>query len=127
MCGCIGLEIISLGFIVLCVCACQCQCHQDIMRCSKSLNCYNFCLDGRILLILCFSGSLKYGLSNFVKKFNINFQPIFSKKTVDYKWVKLLKLSYFKIFELNTSSCRVFCGLSENQKISANGQIKQKL
>ncbi len=41
----------------------------------------------------------------------------FWPKTVGYKWVKLSKSACFKFFELNTSSYKVFNGLSENHKI----------
>ncbi len=51
----------------------------------------------------------------------------FLKKTVDYKWVKLSKSGRFKNFELNTSSYRVFYGLSEKNKIIGIEQIKLKL
>ncbi len=44
-----------------------------------------------------------------------------------YKWVKLPKSDRFNIFELNTSSYRVFYGLSENHKIIEIEQIKLKL
>ncbi len=44
-----------------------------------------------------------------------------------YKWVILSKLSRFELFELNTSSYRVFDGLSENQKIIEIEQTKLKL
>ncbi len=47
--------------------------------------------------------------------------------TMDCKWVKLSKIRPVKIFELNTSSYRVFYGLSENHKIIEIGQIKLKL
>ncbi len=38
-------------------------------------------------------------------------------KTMDYKWVILLKQSHFKLFELNTYFYGVFYGLSENYKL----------
>ncbi len=46
---------------------------------------------------------------------------------MDYKWVKMPKLGYFKKFELNISSCRVFHGLSENHNIIQIGPPEQKL
>ncbi len=46
------------------------------------------------------------------------------RKTMDYKWVKLSKSGCFKSFELNTSSYRVFYGLSENRKMIVIKQIK---
>ncbi len=46
---------------------------------------------------------------------------------MDCKWVKLSKSGRFKMFELNTSSYRVFYGLSENHKIIEIEQIKLKL
>ncbi len=44
-----------------------------------------------------------------------------------YKWVKLLKSDRFIIFELNTSSYRVFYGLFKNHKFMAIEQKKLKL
>ncbi len=41
----------------------------------------------------------------------------FYQKPWTYKWVKMPNLGCFKIFQLNTWSCRVFNGLSENHKI----------
>ncbi len=46
---------------------------------------------------------------------------------MDYKWVKMPNLGHFKIFQLNTWSCRVFNGLSENHKKFEIGQPELKL
>ncbi len=51
----------------------------------------------------------------------------FWEKTMNYKWVKLLKLDNFKYFELNTYFYRVFCELSENHKIIEMGQPELEL
>ncbi len=44
-----------------------------------------------------------------------------------YKWVIFPKSGRFKFFELNTPSCRVFSGLSENRKIISIRQTEHKL
>ncbi len=51
----------------------------------------------------------------------------FLKKTVGYKWVKLLKLGSFERFELNMPSDRVFSVLSENQTPVEIGLTENKL
>ncbi len=43
--------------------------------------------------------------------------PILDKKTMDYKWVILVKFDCFEYFEFNVLSDRVFHGLSECLKI----------
>ncbi len=94
--------------------------------CSSNL--YISCSGGQIIEILCFSESPKEALSDGALKSKVNFQPIFDKKPwAIYKWVKRPKLGCFNIFELNTLSCRVFYGLSDNHKIIEFGSPKQKL
>ncbi len=51
----------------------------------------------------------------------------FHQKTMDYKWVKLLKFGRFDNFELNIPSDRVFSGFSENHKIIKIGPMELNL
>ncbi len=51
----------------------------------------------------------------------------FWKKIMDFKWVKMPKLGCFENFELNTTSYRVFYGLSKNHKIIEIEQAKLEL
>ncbi len=46
---------------------------------------------------------------------------------MDYKWVKLSKLSCFEKYELNILSCRACSWLSENHKIIQIGRTELKL
>ncbi len=65
-------------------------------------------------------GSSFIGLSNYVLILDTFCQVkngSFLRKTMDYKWVILWKLGRFKFFNSNTSSYRVFHGLSEDHKI----------
>ena len=44
---------------------------------------------------------------------------------MDYKWVILSKLGNFEKIELNIPSDRVFCGLSEYQKLFVHDEKKK--
>ena len=46
---------------------------------------------------------------------------------MDYKWAILSKLGRFKNFKLNSSSYRIFYGLSEKHKIIEIGSSELKL
>ncbi len=54
-------------------------------------------------------------------------RPKLIKKTMDYRWVKILRMDHFKNFKLNVLSDRVFSGLSENYKIIQTEPSELKL
>ena len=65
-------------------------------------------------------GSSLIGQSNYLLRLGIlvgSKMANFWQKTMDYKWVKMPKLGRFKNFKLNTSSYRIFYGLSDDNKI----------